>query len=471
MKKIFTKRRHTNKKELKQNSKKNNENATTTPLQNLGRSIVNILSPTPKASGSSKCSWMEFDDINRLDTYSLSSDSEDEDGYDRYTSMFQSPLQERKSQIILDDCLPNPLHRQPRRLKVRFDLPAGKHSKYRNKDCYTCVENGGEIELNALNPIRSTLVKPCSKLRVCAPEFSKEKCLLVNGVKKQSMAMTVQTLSPLSTESSRKSRNGKKRIVTVHKSPQKLKKNCDLEKRSQLGPNSPCNEKKIMTVQKSPNFGGHADSSSLEKKYEFNLKNEIRASRSKSIMDHSVAGSESQQSGNHGKIIGSPRSKVMQDSWDNSLVDRSDDESESQVGEIDKSRHGNTPADYVFTFESQLSDEDDITFHTYGSRSPLRLDRECKDLRSACITLQSNALQSAEKSCRKLPGKENEIKCQRNEARGWRSKISNCIPQASIMLKEVVEIARAKTPILKETVELAKIRTDSCPAKEMINKV
>ncbi len=69
-------------------------------------------------------------------------------------------------------------------------------------------------------------------------------------------------------------------------------------------------------------------------------------------------------------------------------------------GSVDYSREGsqmNIPAEYVFTFESsEVSDEDDITFHS--TRSPIRLQQECKDLEAACSTFNHKLQKRAQKS-------------------------------------------------------------------------
>ncbi len=73
--------------------------------------------------------------IDVIETFSLSSEEDYQESGDRYTSVFQSPHGKPgcAAMSFTDPAdpatLPNPLHRQPRDMKARLDLPCGKYSK------------------------------------------------------------------------------------------------------------------------------------------------------------------------------------------------------------------------------------------------------------------------------------------------------------------------------------------------------
>ncbi len=103
-------------------------------LRNIG-AIISPASSTRCEDGGLKLEWQ--------DTMSVSSDSSEDGGFDRYTSVFQSPIKpsiRRSGPMTNPDFVPNPLHRQPRRLQVRLDLPQGKYSKNKIKQTQEIVK-------------------------------------------------------------------------------------------------------------------------------------------------------------------------------------------------------------------------------------------------------------------------------------------------------------------------------------------
>ncbi len=293
------------------------ESEKTTGLDSL-RNIGAIISP----ASSTRYEDEDFK-IEWQDTVSVSSDSFEENGHDRYTSVFQSPIKpSNRSSVptINPDFIPNPLHRQPRRLQMRLDLPQGKYSKNKiqQKQGMVSVERRDNDQHHGklgLHPYREGHREPAVLDRL-----EKDSVYANSGIDVDTK--TVAVVSPLSDD----------------------------------------NISNTLGMKNRPNSDDQND------KIKLNTVNSILKNQKRTKKVHFL-----------------------------NPMDASDGAAGKQ-GSVDCSGEGShIPAEYVFTFESsEVSDEDDITFHS--TRSPIRLQQECKDLEAACSTFNGKLQRRAQNS-------------------------------------------------------------------------
>jgi len=330
--------------------KRNNNNRIEIPQRQPFGSVnrlISLLSPGSPYSinnGSKPdfLGWLQTEKEERWDTRSMTSDvDEDDEGMDRYTSVFQSPVKKLKSNSNRtpsgggrggysdsysasysdreqEHYLVNPLHRQPPRYQVLMQTSSEQH---RSRDAVAVAD------IDATNYF---LQRPTTTVKIKKP--------------------TQPQPNSNSNSNSNRDNNASNRVTWVvpkNKSRFSLKKEAQAQVPAQAQEPAPATQVLANNVSNAITLSPN--------KSRFVLRSPIRKSRKESLFDG-----------------------------------EGDDMSPTST-----QTDGSGPTKYVYTFESAShEDDEDITFHTQDSS--VNLARECEDLHGMYRTaLLLNAIRYA----------------------------------------------------------------------------